>query len=89
MVLHAIVNGQVQGVGFRYFVRTVAVELGLAGWVRNKPDGRVEVEAAGDEDQLRELEQQLWKGPYFARVEDVECSWLDETKGLQDFEIRR
>ena len=89
MVLYAIVNGRVQGVGFRYFVRTVAVELRLSGWVRNRPDGRVEVEAEGDEDQLRELEQQLWKGPYFSRVEDVECTWSEEPKGLQEFEIRR
>ena len=89
MVLHAIINGSVQGVGFRYFVRTVAADLGLKGWVRNRPDGRVEVEAEGDEDQLHQLELQLWKGPYFSRVENVECTWSQDSKGFESFEIRR
>ena len=89
MLLYAIVSGHVQGVGFRYFVRTVAIDLGLSGWVRNLPDGRVEVEAEGDEDSLHELEQRLWKGSHFSRVENVNCSWTESVKGFEDFAIRR
>lgn len=65
------VSGHVQGVGFRFFVERIASELGLRGYVRNLDDGRVEVYAIGDPDQLAELSRQLWKGPRLAIVRDV------------------
>lgn len=65
-----IVSGRVQGVGFRWSAQRRAEDLGLAGWVRNLPDGRVEVMAAGD--RLAELEEWLQEGPRWARVEAVE-----------------
>jgi acylphosphatase len=89
MVLHAIVRGRVQGVGFRYFVLQKAQGLGLKGWVRNLPDGRVEVEVVGDEDAVDEMEQVLWKGPHFSNVEDVSCRRLDEPRDYDDFQVRR
>lgn len=90
MRLHAIVSGTVQGVGFRYFVRSAATNFGLTGWVRNLPGGQVEVLAEGDEDNLQELEQQLWKGPHFSRVEDVEVTYSGEPVAeFTTFEIRR
>jgi acylphosphatase len=71
-VLHALVRGRVQGVGFRWFVRERARELGVRGWVRNRRDGAVEVEAEGDAGRLEQLRHALWKGPLGAHVSTVE-----------------
>ena len=89
MILSAIVRGRVQGVGFRYFVLSAAKELNLTGWVRNLPDGAVQVEACGSEDDLDTLEQRLWKGPHFSRVENVQCTRKPdgETKSYSGFKI--
>ena len=67
-----IVSGRVQGVGFRWWVRSKAMELGLGGWVRNLPDGRVEVVAGGEDGALAVLEDGLQHGPRYALVEKVE-----------------
>ena len=66
------VRGRVQGVGFRYFVEHSASGLGLAGWVRNRDDGSVEVYAVGAAEQLAELAGLLWKGPRWAEVRGVD-----------------
>jgi acylphosphatase len=67
-----LLSGRVQGVGFRYFVRNLAREIGLSGRVRNLPDGRVEIEAAGDPEALARFEQEVRIGPPGARVTGVE-----------------
>jgi acylphosphatase len=82
-----IVSGRVQGVGYRYFVMRVAKQLGVAGFVRNLPDGRVEVVAEGSEAALAELEAQLRAGPSFASVEGVDRSPITP-RGDQEFHIR-
>lgn len=69
--LHAYVTGQVQGVGFRYFVVQAAMERDLTGWVRNLYDGRVEVLAEGEHEALNGLLVQLRRGPVSAIVENV------------------
>jgi len=69
--LHVRVTGVVQGVGFRWFVREKARRLGLAGWVKNLPDGSVEVAASGEAGQIELLREVLAKGPEGARVEAV------------------
>ena len=66
-----VVEGQVQGVGFRFFVERVASELGLKGYVCNRYDGSVEVYAVGEEEALGQLREQLELGPRAARVERV------------------
>jgi len=66
------VSGRVQGVGFRYFIHRRATALGLAGSVRNLPDGRVEVVAAGVPERIRELELVVARGPRFSEVTNVE-----------------
>ena len=66
------VNGRVQGVGYRYFVLREAEALGITGFARNLPDGRVEVVAEGPADILGDFEARLRKGPAFAHVADVE-----------------
>ena len=65
-------RGQVQGVGFRYFVEQSAKAIGVRGWVRNDDDGSVEVYAVGAPEQLSELAGLLWKGPRWAEVRGVD-----------------
>src|SRR5258708_35370692 len=66
------VSGSVPGVGFRYFAERVAARLGVAGYVKNLPDGRVEVYAIGTTPQLDALRSELGRGPRMARVESVD-----------------
>ncbi|MCB1326629.1 MAG: acylphosphatase [Spirochaetales bacterium] len=81
-----LVSGRVQGVGFRYYVSSRARTLGLAGFVRNLPDGRVECAARGDEAQLQALEADLRAGPAMSRVTNVERSEWDAQLPLS-FEV--
>jgi acylphosphatase len=67
----ALVTGRVQGVGYRFFAERAARELGVRGWVRNLPDGRVEAVAEGDDDALALFLERLRQGPRGARVERV------------------
>lgn len=69
--IHLEIRGRVQGVGFRWYVMEIARELGLSGWVRNRPDGIVELAAAGDSAALAKLEAAVAAGPGGARVEEV------------------
>jgi acylphosphatase len=82
-----VVSGRVQGVGFRYFTLRAAEELGLAGWVRNLADGRVEVHAEGPPAALEHLAERLRRGPPFARVGGVEVEPLPPA-GHTAFEVR-
>jgi acylphosphatase len=86
MVLHFLVQGRVQGVGFRWFVHREASELDLRGWVRNTEDGDVEVVAAED---LAELRESLRRGPRGSRVDRLIEHYLDEkeAKNLSAFRI--
>ena len=80
------VRGRVQGVGYRYFAQRAASELGLAGYVRNLDDGRVEVYAVGAEDRLSELAARLWRGPRWADVRGVDEQEA-EPRAYSSFEI--
>ncbi len=70
--IHIEVSGRVQGVGFRWFVAKKARELQLAGWVKNRPDGCLEVAAAGDPASLELLEAAVVAGPPGAEVQHVQ-----------------
>jgi acylphosphatase len=67
-----IISGRVQGVGFRYFVQETASREGLHGWVRNRPDGRVEAAAEGEAESVERFEAALRHGPPGARVEQLD-----------------
>ncbi|MDM4768568.1 acylphosphatase [Solimonas sp. SE-A11] len=83
-----IVSGRVQGVFFRQSTADTATRLGLDGWVRNLPDGRVEGRAAGSPEALAELRGWLDRGPPAARVDGVE--WVAASEILaQGFVVRR
>ena len=85
--LHGIVKGDVQGVGFRYFLIRRAQALGLNGWVTNRDDGAVEFVAEGGRPDLEQLERAAREGPRMARVARVEVSWSSATGGLDPFDI--
>ena len=84
---HVTVTGLVQGVFFRAWMREQAVELGVTGWVRNCPDGRVDTHIEGDEAAVLELVERLHRGPPAAKVEDVHV-WNVELFDFDDFEVR-
>lgn len=84
-----LVSGRVQGVGFRYSTMEMASRLGLGGWTRNLPDGRVEVVAQGPDHALEDLGRWLQEGPAFARVEAVKSSPIHLTEPQKEFTIRR
>ena len=85
--LHALVKGDVQGVGFRYFVQRRADQLGVRGWVRNNDDGTVEVVAEGERQALEQLRRALEEGPRMARVDRVDVQWSAATGGLDRFDL--
>jgi acylphosphatase len=80
-------TGRVQGVGFRWFTRRAAQDLGLAGKVRNLPDGRVEVEVAGNTEKLDTFREGLRKGPPGARVTHLEEEELSPVPAWEGFVI--
>jgi acylphosphatase len=85
--LHAVVRGNVQGVGFRYFIQWKARQLGLRGWVRNNDDGTVELVAEGPRPELEQLMMAAEEGPRTARVQRVEVQWSSATGGLEPFDL--
>ena len=85
-----LVRGRVQGVGFRWWVRRVADELGLGGHVLNRLDGSVEVHAVGERNALDELGRTLATGPVTAHVTSVDQIEADQamTPGVFRIELR-
>jgi acylphosphatase len=86
--LHAYINGNVQGVGFRHFTRQTARDNNLTGWVRNLRDGRVEVMAEGAHCNLNQLLVHLRKGPISADVNNIDYDF-DKAQGeFEAFRVR-
>ena len=83
-----VVRGRVHGVGFRFFVNEAARREGVRGWVRNLPDGRVEILAEGDEESVDRLERHVRRGPPAARVDAVDVHPEMAAGDLKMFEIR-
>ncbi len=85
--IHCYVSGRVQGVWYRASTRDQALALGVSGYARNLPDGRVEVLACGEKDAVTALRDWLWEGPTYARVTAVD--WTQQPyRDLVDFATR-
>jgi len=88
MIAHVFISGFVQGVGFRRFVRHHAVKLGLAGWVKNLSDNRVEAFFQGPEEQIRKIIAICKKGAYLSEVKDISVEWGEKQMDtFKTFEI--
>ena len=83
-----VIGGRVQGVGFRYFTEAAAARERILGWVRNMPDGRVEISAEGDAEALDRFERSLRHGPPHARVERVDVDNMIPTGRETSFTIK-
>jgi acylphosphatase len=80
--IRLLVRGRVQGVGFRWFVREAARAAGVAGWVRNNPDGSVEIVASGDAERLARLRDAVQRGPPGSQVAGLDESPAGSTEEL-------
>jgi acylphosphatase len=78
IVLRVLVDGAVQGVGYREFTRRAALSLGVSGWVRNRSDGAVEALIRGPPAAVKALVAEMRRGPRFATVNSVSVTELDE-----------
>jgi acylphosphatase len=85
---HLHISGIVQGVGYRYYTRREAQGLGLTGWVRNLPDGRVEAVLQGTREQVERMIGWCYRGPDEARVSDIQVAYEAADDGFPDFGIR-
>jgi acylphosphatase len=86
--LHAVIDGRVQGVGFRFFVIERALPLKITGWVRNTAEGQVEVLAEGEEQNLKHLLDALRTGPRAAYVTNVNVDWQTANGEFARFDVR-
>lgn len=84
---HVFISGTVQGVGYRYFVRSNAQKLGLTGWVRNTEDGGVEAVLQGDKDKIEEMIGLCRQGPMLSEVEHIGFEWEETEEHYSGFEI--
>lgn len=83
----AVLTGRVQGVGFRFFAEEQAERLGVGGYARNLPDGRLEVVAEGPESAVRDFLEAIRRGPRSAVVTGVDVQW-EQPVGERHFRIR-
>ena len=86
--LHLNIRGRVQGVFYRASARAEASRLGLTGWVRNCPDGSVELLAQGPRPLCEELLRYCHEGPPGARVEEIDVSWSEASGEYSSFDVR-
>lgn len=87
--IHLVVRGRVQGVYFRATAQREARQHGLSGWVKNRPDGSVEIIAEGEEDDVKDFLTWAHTGPSTARVDAVDVRWRSYTGEYTDFRITR
>lgn len=85
---HILINGRVQGIGFRWWVQRETSKLELNGWVRNLDDGRVEAIAEGEKENITKLIESIKKGPILSKVESVNVDWVKATGEFEKFGIR-
>ncbi|MFA5328780.1 MAG: acylphosphatase [Prolixibacteraceae bacterium] len=83
-----VVKGRVQGVGFRYFAQYRAEQLNITGWVRNTPDGNVEIEATGEPENMNAFIDRIKIGPSRSIVQSISVSEFTPTRTFTNFTIR-
>lgn len=83
---HVFISGRVQGVGYRFSTRSQAKHLGVAGWVRNLPDRRVEAVFEGSQSAVEAMIRWCYQGPLDAAVTDLAVDY-EQPQGLQGFDI--
>ncbi len=87
MQVRIYILGFVQGVGLRVFIKSNAKKLGLKGYVRNLPDGRVEAVAVGSKENINKLVKICEKGSFFSDVKSVQIEWEEEEENFESFEV--
>jgi acylphosphatase len=85
--MEVVVRGRVQGVAFRWYTLQQARTLDLTGWVRNRPDGSVQILAEGPRDRLETFCDWVGRGPDRARVDHLEVAWSEAGNRFEDFQI--
>jgi acylphosphatase len=85
--MHIFYSGRVQGVGFRYTAKNVAMGYEVTGWVRNLPDGRVEMLAEGPKDELEAFQQGIRESGLGRFISNEEVTWEEPTSEFRGFEI--
>jgi acylphosphatase len=84
---HVFIEGKVQNVGFRHFTKLNAQEIGVHGWIKNLPDGRVEAVFEGPEDHIDEMVARCEDGPGSSRVDLVDFEWEEATGEFDSFQV--
>ena len=87
MQAHFFIMGFVQGIGFRYFVKSNARRLKLTGWGKNTDDGRVEALVQGPKEKIEKLIKLCEKGPFLSQVNSVQVKWEKEVERFGDFGV--
>lgn len=85
--LHLTISGSVQGVGYRQWIKHKARQMGIVGWVKNRPDGAVESVMQGEKDSVASLVQRAWKGPFLANVSTIEIKEIPHQEHIADFVV--
>ena len=86
--VYILIGGRVQGVGFRYFAQHKAVELNITGWVKNTPDGKVEIEASGETQNLDTFIEWMKIGPSRAVIQTFSASDIHPLRNFSNFTVR-
>ena len=86
--IYAVVQGQVQGVGFRWFVQSLANSLQITGWIRNMENGMVEMELQGENAALHQLLSRIRRGDRFIHVENLSCKPIPTQLKEKRFTVR-
>ena len=85
--VHVFYGGRVQGVGFRYTAEAMAQRLGLTGWVKNLPDGRVEIVCEGPKEKIEAFFSEIHQGMLGRHIQKTDCVWEDPTNEYEDFRV--
>ncbi|AUO13908.1 acylphosphatase [Priestia megaterium] len=87
--VHMIVDGRVKGVGFRHYTQLKAMECSINGWVRNRDDQKVEIDAEGEESNIQKFIEEIKKGPSpFASVSNVEVKIVNTPSHTHSFRVK-